>query len=178
MEYENEYGWIGSLLTPGETVLWKGRPERIRLFEKADVVEIPFSILWLGFAVFWEYGVFRAKAPIFFLAFGAFFVLIGLYFAFGRFIHRSYLMKRTTYAITDKKILRNRNGKTDLLLRSALPSIQLVEYPDGTGTIIFNTSTNDPRRGMPVSADPGFRLRSIPDVRRVMSILQSNDVEF
>ncbi|MFR7478329.1 MAG: hypothetical protein ACLUUJ_05715 [Acutalibacteraceae bacterium] len=75
-------------LTPGEIVVWQGRPEKGNLFMPADAFLLFFSIFWLGFSLFWEYMVFIGGAPLPFLLFGVPFVLIGLYLLFGRFIQK------------------------------------------------------------------------------------------
>jgi hypothetical protein len=77
------------VLEPGERVLWSGRPAPGLTFRPADGFLIPFSLLWCGFAIFWEASVLRIPgAPFFFPLFGAVFVAAGLYFVFGRFLFR------------------------------------------------------------------------------------------
>ena len=43
-----------SELLQGEKILWVGQPDPSVHFAKADAFLIPFSILWGGFALFWE----------------------------------------------------------------------------------------------------------------------------
>jgi len=63
-------------LLKDEKILWTGQPETTVLFSGADVFLVPFSLLWGGFAIFWELSVLFMKgksgegAPIFFALFG------------------------------------------------------------------------------------------------------------
>jgi hypothetical protein len=93
---------VETFLLPGERILWDGRPVRRRLFRRTDVLLVPISVLWCGFAVFCESGVLSDGAPFFFALLGAPFVLFGLYFVAGRFVVRVVSPQRTRYMITDR----------------------------------------------------------------------------
>ncbi|BDZ46837.1 hypothetical protein [Naasia aerilata] len=92
-------------LRPGEKVLWHGRPDPAVTFAPIDALLVPFSIVWLAFAVFWEASVIESGAPVFFLLFGGVFVLIGLYFVLGRFVYKRRRKAATAYAVTDMRAL-------------------------------------------------------------------------
>lgn len=91
-------------LRPGERLLWSGCPDPAATFTPADAFLIPFSVMWGGFAVFWEVGV-SAGGPNFGTIWGLPFVAIGLYFIFGRFFYKRYRKRRTCYGITDQRAL-------------------------------------------------------------------------
>ena len=47
-----------------ERLLWWGRPRQGVVFRSSDVFAIPFTVLWLGFAMVWEVGVNSPAADI------------------------------------------------------------------------------------------------------------------
>jgi hypothetical protein len=130
-------------LNPGEQIVWSGQPQQGLMLRPADVFMIPFSLLWGGFAIFWELGVIFGKAPLFFMLWGIPFVLIGFYMIFGRFFVDAAQRSKTYYALTNERViilsgLFNQNTKT-LDLRK-LPEININVKNDGKGTITFGAS--------------------------------------
>ena len=83
MEYNDEYGFCRSYLTPGEAILWKGRPQKGHLITAQDILMIPFSLFWCSFAFFWTFSALKSGAPFPFALFGLPFVAVGLYLVFG-----------------------------------------------------------------------------------------------
>jgi hypothetical protein len=127
-------------LESSERLLWSGKSTKGLMFRPTDIFAVPFSILWCGFAVYWIFGANNANAPPFFLAFGAVFVIAGLYFVFGRFIVDAMTRRRTIYGLTDRRAivisgLLGRNARSVDL--KSCSEITVRKSGGGTGTITF-----------------------------------------
>lgn len=96
---------LAPYLLPGETLLWTGRPDPAKHFSVSDVFLVPFSFLWGGFAIFWMSSALVQGAPLPFALFGLPFVVLGLYFIFGRFIYKSSRKRQTVYGLTQGRAL-------------------------------------------------------------------------
>jgi len=127
-------------LSGGESLLWSGRPRQGVLLRGSDGFMIPFSLLWGGFAIFWEYSAYTSGAPPFFLLFGGVFVIVGIYFIFGRFVVDSMTRKATYYGVTNDRVLIlsefPRRKLKSLNLRT-LSDITFSNRSDGSGSITF-----------------------------------------
>jgi hypothetical protein len=130
-------------LNPGERIIWSGQPQQGLMFRPADIFMIPFSLMWGGFAIFWEFGVVSSGAPLFFMAWGIPFVLVGLYIVFGRFFVDSAQRGKTYYALTNERAiiisgLFHQNTKS--LDLKKLSEINISTKGNGRGTITFGAS--------------------------------------
>ena len=134
-------------LEPDEALLWIGRPAQGVRFRMHDILLVPFTVLWAGFAFFWEISVLIAYLksagqpdgmPVMFPIFGIPFCLVGLYLTLGRFLLDRARRRRTFYAVTDRRAI-----ITSLLPRlsvksyypAGLDSLELTERGDGSGSI-------------------------------------------
>lgn len=157
-----------------EALRWTGRPPPGLRFERGDVLRVPLSLLWGGFAIFWEYLAFRGGAPLFFLLWGVPFVLVGIYIVAGRFFYNAYIRSRTYYGLTSDCALivsERPGGGIERLYLPAIKSIRLTLRSDGSGTIAFGDPGSAPLRRWNWSRDetmPSFE--AIPDARRVYEL--------
>lgn len=125
-------------LTGSESLLWAGRPRAGIRFSPADIVAVPFSLMWGGFAFFWEYMVLRSRAPFPFALFGLPFILVGVYLIVGRFLADALRRRNTVYGVTSGRLIIV-SGVWSRAVQSfslaTLPSLTLHERRDGSGTI-------------------------------------------
>lgn len=172
MDHEDSYSFCKPYLANGEYILWRGKPERGNLLSSSDIYLIPFSLLWCGFAFFWEFNAIK-DGPFFFALFGIPFVCMGIYIVIGRFFHMAWLRKRTYYVITNLKVIRFRNGKVDMQMGKGMPAVSVITHKDGNGTIRIGQP--DPYRKnsfyMMGTTQVGFTLENIADVLKVQQIL-------
>ena len=134
---------IKTQLSRGEKLLWSGQPRQGLLLRSADVIMIPFSLLWGGFAIFWELGAIRTGDP-FFMLWGIPFVAIGLYMIAGRFLVDARQRAKTFYGVSNERILivsGMLKQKVDSLNLRTLTNLSLSEEKDSEGTISFGGST-------------------------------------
>jgi hypothetical protein len=134
-----------------ETVRWTGEPPTGLLWRPSDWVMVPFSLMWGGFALFWESMVISAGAPLVMKLFGVPFVCLGLYLIAGRFLWDANVRARTHYAVTDRAAYIVVTGFQAVVRRysgSGLDDVRIERKADGSGTLRFGP---DPR------AAPQFR---------------------
>jgi hypothetical protein len=169
----------GRLLN-GERVVWEGQPASGLLLTARDTFLIPFSLLWCGFAIFWEFSVVSGRnAPGFLPLFGLFFVLTGLYFVVGRFFVDAWARGNTVYAVTSQRILILRSApfsRFTSLAINRLPELSLDERADGRGTIRFQPQVpmwgNRNWSGWTPGLDRAPQFLAVADARNVFDRIQ------
>lgn len=166
-----------SELGPNERLLWSGRPKQGFTLRAFDLFLIPFSLLWGGFAIFWEVGVITSGAPFFFWLWGIPFVLVGIYFIVGRFFVEALQRTKIYYALTNERVmimsgLITRSVKSLNLL--TLSEINITQKRDGTGTITFGPSY--PMSGMYRSSSwPGMNSYAEPAFEAIKRVREVHD---
>jgi hypothetical protein len=170
---------LRALLRPGERLLWSGGPDVRAYTLRGAWFIVPFSILWGGFAIFWEVSALSARAPLPFALFGLPFVAVGLYLIFGRLLVAKREAERSVYALTDQRVIQLvgafRQTLTEIALRD-LPPLSLTQQPGGLGTITFGAVTYPFRipPGWPTMGQYARPLAfdAIPEAARVYSMIQ------
>jgi len=152
MSLEDATMTIQAELASGESIAWMGQPNPSVVFHKQDLFLIPFSLLWGGFAIFWEGSVAgfwnqgsRNEAWIFGMIWGIPFVLIGQYLIWGRFVHDSWLKGRTYYAVTNRRVIVVQKGWSKRIASAyldSLPAITKEGSDAGPGTLSFVPDTS------------------------------------
>lgn len=141
---------IAPELSPGETVLWAGRPEPGVRFRKEDAFLVPFSLLWGGGVIFIATKVFglgggftEMEAPLFLRINISIFLLVGQYFIWGRFVYANWKKKRTFYAVTNRRVIAVQNGlqhRTASAFLDTLPTLELEGRHGRSGSLRFAPS--------------------------------------
>jgi hypothetical protein len=137
-------------LTSSERILWAGRPVLGTILHREDLFLIPFSLIWGGFAIFWEAGVAgfwghgRSSGPsIFGMIWGIPFVLVGQYAIWGRFLVVQWKKRRTHYAVTNQRVIVVQTGpsrKTAAAYIDRLPMLIKESGNGASGTLRFGES--------------------------------------
>jgi len=135
------YAAIQGLLDGDEKLLWSGQPGRGLRVRPQDTFALLFGLIWC-FGV--SSMVFADKRhpdisgpPILFIVI---FLFFGLYAAFGRFFVDAWNRGRTSYGVTNDRIIivgRGAMAQTKSLQLRTLADISLTEKSDGSGTITF-----------------------------------------
>lgn len=166
-------------LSAHEQLLWAGQPRGGIVFRWSDAYSIPCSLLWTGFACFWEYSALRTEAPLIMKLWGIPFILIGLQMTVGRFFVEASKRARTFYGITSERVILisgfSSRKLTSVNLRT-LSDITLNQRSDGSGDI----NLGEPARssswflnfGNRQSEDERPSLELIGDVRSVYDLLR------
>jgi hypothetical protein len=140
---------LAAYLDANERLLWSGQPRGGIVFRGMDFFFIPFSLVWGGFAIFWEAMVLtmipKNAGPIAFIfpIFGLPFVIAGLYIIFGRFFVDARSRARACYGVTNERII-ILSGLFSQQLKSlqlrTLTDVSLSQRNDGSGNITFSQS--------------------------------------
>lgn len=163
-------------LLPSETVLWRGRPDRYPVFDRSDLIAMPFGVLFAcAFGYFFALPGLRSGSK-----FGIFLTVVFgsvlLYNLVGRLVVRQVTLRSSEYVVTDQRVVVRskpfgRVREQAVHLTHVEPPV-LAESADGTGAITFGDSvlSGAPRGSRPT---PGkmIELEQIEDAQRVRDVI-------
>jgi len=158
-------------LAPSEELLWIGRPKQGVFLERRDWMQLPFAVLWCGFAIFWEGAVISSNAPWFFKLWGIPFIGVGLYMVIGRFYYAAWLRARTYYGITSRRalILTRRSTRELVAFDLTTTNVAMDERDDESGTLTFGAYEPPALGRWPQMQPPCFvRVRKVREVMRIV----------
>jgi hypothetical protein len=170
-----DFEYFRNDLNPGEHLLWTGRPRQGIYLQVTDIFMIPFSLMWGGFAFFWEYMV-LTKVPktghgLLFPLWGIPFCLAGIYIIIGRFFYGAYVRKNSYYAITNVRVLIKKFSLWGVQLitfeLTNLPQLTVTTAANGLTTVEFGQRSY--ARGAPLPP----KFEQIENGTRVAGLLRA-----
>lgn len=140
---------ISGYLTPGERVIWEGRPWRGPRLEWRDLFLIPFSLMWCGLILifFVPFGPEPTEPTVSanWIVIGLIFLGVAAYFLVGRFLHDIWIRSRTRYALTDRRVLIRRGRNLTSLTLDGVTYLDLAGgRGGGRGSIAFSPPYGTP----------------------------------
>jgi len=178
---------LRSHLDSGEKLLWAGRPAQGMVLTRQDWFAIPFSVVWLSFAIgivtkavydFWQRST-PAQMPLALtVAVGLLFVGFGIYTLIGRFFIDRLYRSRLIYGVTDRRAIivsgvRRRSVQSIYL--SSLSALTLEERRDGSSTIYFGDQPSHwygAHAGFSTQQGVGTQFFRIADAKQVYTIVR------
>lgn len=142
-----DFQWARPYLNADEQILWRGKPAKLHIYERADIRGTLFGVLWTGLLVFRIAipAVRSGQINYTWIMIGLL-LLVGFYWIAGRFIHKAVQLHASSYVVTSDRVLIQVRGKVKAYSKSNLPPMKVLRYSDGQGTIVFQQLTRSPRR--------------------------------
>ena len=133
---------VSEHLLPDEELLWAGQPKRGFQIRAMDFWAVPFMLCWCTGVVYFLVISIRQEGISGELLFMGPFVLLGLYWLFGRFWIDAKVRSQTYYGITEQRALIISSMFTKQvrsIYLNELLEVQFTYRSDGTGTLEFFT---------------------------------------
>lgn len=160
------------IINGNEELIWSGKPQSGLIFGFEDLFLIPFSIIWLGFILF--FIVIAEQTPTFFSLLAVPFIIVGVYFLVIRFFIDKWKRDKTLYGLTNQNIIIKCQNKIQIINIHSLSNISLEIFDNGFGTITFGHihpyNNWYKKLGLPaLKLVPAFEL--IPNVKDVYNLI-------
>lgn len=170
MDGIDEFDFCRAYLKSGEYILWKGKPGKGGLFTIRDLITIPFSLVWLSFALYWEMSVIKTGSSIFAMVWGIPFILIGLYILVGRFFQAARIRKKTFYVITNKKFIIKKKNRIELHNGKDYQLLTVNTHRNGNATLVFGDAGGFSEYHEPHGC---FTMENITEIEQVQNAVQA-----
>lgn len=163
-----------NVLQPGEQLLWSGRPQRIAP-RGLDWYHLAAGVVWVSL-VGASALVFGRASQTYYI--GAVFAFGGLAIAWGPVFARLWAMRRTVYAVTDRRVVvaDGVSGRTRAsAYLGALPPPATRPRLDGVGTVTFGEADGllsvFAAQLKQKSPQATIALVAVPDAERVRDLI-------
>lgn len=177
-------GAAGQLpLEQGELVAWSGRPRQGLRLQVLDTVLVPFGLFWLGLGVYLvihSQSVERLENVLVECGFAVVFLGYALFLLVLRFLMDAARRGRTSYAVTNRRLVILEGRHLETIPLTEMPSISVQEHRDGRGTLWFGRLPGWARSPdgsyLGFQKPPGFerpipRFDSVEEPRRVRDLI-------
>ncbi len=172
-----DYQWARSYLYNNEQILWRGKPDKLHVFEEIDLTFLLFGAFWTCLVLF-KFAIpsFRSKPFGLTWLMPMFFLLVGFYFSIGHLLQKAVCLRASSYVVTNSRILIQVGGRVHQYSKANLPPIIVTRYADGEGSIILQYAQSyHPRRTTyPMFADMRNAIHSIPDVDAALRAINTD----
>ncbi|MBE6634106.1 MAG: hypothetical protein E7620_07185 [Ruminococcaceae bacterium] len=169
-DLNNDFSTLSSRVYPylidREEILWCGQPY-VGVRYRPPFFQLIFMIFWFGFAVFWT--VTATTVGGFFGLFGIPFLAIGGYTLYALTLGHRRKLKKTVYAVTDRRAIilssTARGEECVDFLFSNLSGVSLQSVRGNSGTIYF--------RSQNVYTSYGHRRSAAPHVTASFEMIET-----
>lgn len=128
-------------LLSGERLLWSGKPERRRPFDRSDALPLAFSLLGWVFVIVWIAAAERSGVPKIFFWWAVVIACFGVIEFVGTAVVRFIQLGSTRYAVTDRRVIeivdRPRRRRVESYLRDLSPPVLRANDTGSTGSVAF-----------------------------------------
>jgi hypothetical protein len=160
------------IINENEQLIWSGKPKNGLIFGVEDLFLIPFSIIWLGFILF--FIIIAEQTPTFFSLLAIPFIIVGVYLLVVRFYIDKWKRDKTLYGLTNKNIIIKYQNEIKIININSLSNISIEVLKNGLGTITFGHihpyNNWYKKLGWPgLKLVPAFEL--IPNVKEVYNLI-------
>lgn len=150
MDFETDTSWVRGILLPDETLIWTGKPSRVSVFRKEDLVMLPVGAFMLFIWFYFTRGMLSNlkdnPGNKYGFVFMCVFLLVVLYTVVGRPLLNYRIRKKARYALTSRRLIVDDGKERKSLDLTNLPNMTVTQRSDGSGNIAIGERTVTYRR--------------------------------